>query len=59
MEAEVAKQRVTLQYYLIRQPTGGAVITARLLPGDVATMQRDVERVARSVQLFQPVAAPR
>ncbi len=49
-EAEVAKQRVLLQYYVTRQGNQGATLTARLLPGDV-NAQREVEKIARSLQL--------
>lgn len=50
-EAEVAQERVTLQYYVTRQGTVGATLTARLLPADLANTYRDVERIARSLQL--------
>jgi hypothetical protein len=49
-EAELAKQRELLQYYVTRQGNQGATLTARLLPGD-ANAQREVEKIARSVQL--------
>lgn len=50
-DAEVAKQRVFLQYYTTRQGNFGATLTARLLPADLANTQRDVEQMARSLQL--------
>jgi hypothetical protein len=50
-DAIVAKERVLLQYYVMRQGNVGATLTARLLPADLATTQRDVERIARSVQM--------
>lgn len=50
-DAEVAKQRVSLQYYVLRQGNQGATLTARLLPGDLANTQRDAERMAKSLQL--------
>ena len=49
-DAEVAKQRVVLQYYVTRQGNHGATLTARLLPGDT-NAQREVEKIARSLQL--------
>ena len=49
-EAEVAKQRVLLQYYTTRQGNQGATITARMIPGD-ANALRDLDRIARSIQL--------
>jgi hypothetical protein len=51
---EKTGQRVKMLYFLIRQPTGGAVLTARLLAGDGAAVQADVEAIARSFQLRQP-----
>jgi hypothetical protein len=50
-EAEVAKKRVILQYFTTRQGTQGATLTARILPADLATVQRDVEAMAKSLQL--------
>src|SRR5262245_31842996 len=50
-DAEVAKQRVSLQYFVLRQGNQGATLTARLLPNDLANTQRDVDRMARSLQL--------
>jgi hypothetical protein len=49
-EAQIGKDRVLLQYYVTRQGSQGATLTARLLPGD-ANAQREVERIARSLQL--------
>lgn len=51
VEAEVAKQRVVLHYYLVRQSSGGAVLTARLQAQDAAALEKDVERIARSFQV--------
>jgi hypothetical protein len=50
-DAEVAKERVILQYYTMRQGAHGVTLTARILPADVANVQRDVEKMARSLQL--------
>ncbi|MBI3821458.1 MAG: hypothetical protein HY289_02135 [Planctomycetes bacterium] len=50
-EAEVNKERVILQYYTTRQGALGATLTARILPADLARVQGDVERMARSLQL--------
>lgn len=49
-EAEIGKERVLLQYYVMRQGDRGATLTARLLPGD-ASAQREAEKIARSLQL--------
>jgi hypothetical protein len=50
IEAEAAGQRFEMDYYVVRQPPGGATLAARLLPADLAGLQKDVERIARSVQ---------
>jgi hypothetical protein len=50
-EAEVAKERVVLQYYTTRQGNQGATLTARILPASIGETQRDVERIAKSLQL--------
>jgi len=49
LEAEVNRQRVWMDYYVIRQAGGGATLAARLLPADRAALQKEVERIARSV----------
>jgi hypothetical protein len=51
LEVEVMGQPAVMDYYVIRQPAGGATLAARLLPADLANLQRDVERIARSVQV--------
>jgi hypothetical protein len=50
-EADLAKERVILQYYTTRQGTAGATITARILPRDLPTVQADIERMAKTMQL--------
>lgn len=52
-DAEVAQKRVHLQYFVLRQGNAGVTMTARLLPGDLARTQRDVEHMAKSLQLRQ------
>jgi hypothetical protein len=54
LEAEVGGQRVGMDYYVIRQASGGATLAARLLPADLAALQNDVERVARSLVVGRP-----
>jgi hypothetical protein len=51
LQAEVMGQRVLMDYFVIRQKSGGALLTARLLPNDLANLQKEVERIARSVQV--------
>jgi hypothetical protein len=51
LQAEAASQRVVMDYFVIRQASGGALLTARLLPNDLANLQKEVEQVARSIQI--------
>lgn len=50
-EADIAKERVILQYYTGRQGNLGVTLTVRILPKDLANVQRDVEAMAKSLQL--------
>lgn len=54
IDAVVDKQSVRLEYYVLRQPQGGVTLAARLLSGDLADLQRDVQRIARSLQITRP-----
>ena len=54
VDAEVAKQRVWLDYYVSRQQHGGATMVARLLPQDFLALRADVVRIARSLQITKP-----
>jgi hypothetical protein len=51
IEAEAVGQRFVMDYYVLRQQPGGATLAARLLPADLAGLQKEVERIARSVQI--------
>lgn len=51
LEIETAGKRVWMDYYVARQTAGGATLAARLLPNDLAAAQREVERIARSLQI--------
>jgi hypothetical protein len=42
-----------MDYYVIHQKTGGATVAARLLPGDLAAVRREVEGVVRSVAILK------
>jgi hypothetical protein len=55
LEVEVSGQRAWMDYYVIRQAAGGATLAARLLPADLAALQREVERIARSVIVERPI----
>ena len=50
-DAEINKQRLVLDYYVLRQGTGGATIVARLAPNDLINLRKGVDRIVRSVQL--------
>ena len=43
--------KVLMDYYVARQATGGATLAARLLPNNLAAVQKEVEAIARSVRL--------
>lgn len=48
LDVEMAGQKATMDYYLIRQPLGGAVLAARLT-GDLNSLRGDVDRIAKSL----------
>jgi hypothetical protein len=54
IEAELGGQRVLLDYYVIRQAAAGATMAARLLPADLGNLRREVEQMARSMQVQKP-----
>jgi len=49
-DAEVGKQRIILDYYVLRQTDRGATVVARLSPNDLLNLRKDVERILKSVQ---------
>ena len=51
LEAEIAGQKVIMDYHVSRQAAGGATLAARLLPADLAALQREVQGIARSLRL--------
>ena len=56
LDVDMAGRRERLEYYVLRQPAGGATIAARLTPSaDLGAVQADVERIARGLRM---VAAP-
>ncbi|HJT78451.1 MAG TPA: hypothetical protein VJ739_14705 [Gemmataceae bacterium] len=55
LEVEVMGQRVQMDYYVARQAGGGATLAARLLPGDLANLRKEVEGIARSLTLTRAV----
>jgi hypothetical protein len=53
LDVEMNGRRERLEYYVIRQPAGGATVAARLAPNaDLAAVQRDVERIARGLRVL-------
>jgi hypothetical protein len=57
LDTEAAGQKATMDYYVLRQPQGGAVLAARLLPADLANLQKEVERIARSITVTKAIEA--
>ncbi len=53
-EAEVEKQNLVLDYYVAKQASGGATFAGRYSSKDAAELQKDAERIARSLQLVPP-----
>jgi len=51
IDAEVADQRVIMDYLIARQPNAGATFAARILETDREALIREVERIARSLTL--------
>jgi hypothetical protein len=49
LEAKMGEQAFVMDYYVTRQNNGGATLAARLLPRDVTTVQKEIERIAVSV----------
>ncbi len=57
IDAEVMRERVLMDYYVLSQARGGATGTARLLPKDVAAVRKEVEKIVRSVEITRPIVA--
>jgi hypothetical protein len=69
MEVEADGKGAVMDYYVVRQATGGATLAARRLPADtrvgrgtpravdLAAVQKDVERIARSVTVTRTLTA--
>ena len=51
VDAEINKQRIVLDYYVVRQSGGGATAVARLAPADLVSLRKDVDRIVKSVQI--------
>jgi hypothetical protein len=51
VEAQINGQALLLDYYVLRQSSGGATLSGRYLPAQAGPLQRDVERIAKSMAL--------
>lgn len=55
LETEIDRRPLLLEFYVLRQEAGGAILSASLPAREAATGQREVERVARSLTLTRAV----
>jgi hypothetical protein len=53
-EVQFEKEHVLLDYYVVRQPVGGATFAGRLLAKEAHAMQKEIERIARSLEVVRP-----
>lgn len=51
IDAQINNAPVLLDYYVLRQSSGGATLAGRYTPSQAARLQRDVERIAQTVAL--------
>ena len=56
LDVELSGRRERMDYYIVRQTGGGAVLAARIQAKDSPALERDVERIARSVQVTTPAS---
>ena len=55
IEADIGKERKMMDYYIIRQPNGGATIAAALLASGKLEPRKEVEAIARSLEITRPL----
>jgi hypothetical protein len=55
LDAEVKKEKVRLEYAVVGQPEGGATVAARLPWADREELQRDVDRVLRTLSITKRI----
>lgn len=55
LDVELAGKHALMDYHVVRQPAGGALLAARLLPTDLSKRQKEVDAIARSVVVSKPV----
>lgn len=53
--ADISGQRTHLEYFVLRQPRGGATLAGRFLPTDLEALQREALELAQSVARYEPV----
>ncbi len=58
LEVEQGKEAWKLDYYLVRQAAGGVAAAGRYPLANAAAMQKDAERIVRSIRLVPPKKAP-
>lgn len=58
LDVALSGQRLTLEYYILRQDKGGAIIAARLAGDEMASLRKDVERMVRSLKVSVPEPKP-
>src|SRR5262249_37066573 len=58
LEAQLGSQKVWMDYHVTRQATGGATVAARLV-ADLAAAQKEVEGIARSLEVTRRVGSKR
>ncbi len=58
LDVESAGPRVWMDYYILRQPGGGATLAARLAEPERDRLRREVERIAKSITLTAPRKGP-
>ncbi|MFN4259821.1 MAG: hypothetical protein ACK4RK_11020 [Gemmataceae bacterium] len=51
LDVEINGVRQRLEYYIVKQEKGGAILAARLLPADQDQLRQDVERIARGLRI--------
>lgn len=54
LEVEVAGQKVTMDYYVVRQAAGGATAAVRLSAKDAATTRQEAEKIVRGATVSSP-----
>jgi hypothetical protein len=57
LDVQLPSQKVLMDYYVIRQPLGGATLAARLLPSDSLEVKKHVDGIARSVTILRKISS--